>query len=367
MFKKGVTLFAALLMAAMAGQAVAKEKEYVLTAVKPNQLILVDMKAREVVRTYEIDSEGSSPGTIVIAPGGRIAYVVSSYKYIVGIDLITGETVFETDMTRAADERVVNMGLAISPDGKELFSYELPTRMHADRYEVLPVRLSVYPTAGGEYPTPLRVFTDLPRRINMLMMKYDGSALYGMGWDFYTIDPQTGKVVSTYPLRNWTRENASPPDILNFWPMDEQSGKFSTMVYYQRTDLPPDDMAAYPIGHLTLDLNTGEFNFDDTNLPPQVIFTGTLSPDAKTLYTVYTNLNKVNAETDELIKTVPLDHSYYQVNVSGDGTEVYVGGTMCDIGIYDAETLEKKGEVRTPDCADMGPAAFRMIDLDLGE
>ena len=367
MFIKAMTLFAALLMVAMAGQAGAKEKEYVLTGIKPNKLILVDMKAREIVRTYEIDSEGTAVGTIVPSPDGRIAYVVSSYKYIIGIDLITGETVFETDMSRAADERVINMGLAVSPDGKELFSYELPTRLHPDRYEVLPVRLSVYPTAGGEYPTPLRVLTDLPRRINMLMMKYDGSALYGMGWDFYTIDPQTGKVLSTYPLRNWERENASQPDILNFWPMDEQSGIFSTMVYYQRTDLPPDDMAANPLGHLTLDLRTGEFDFNDTELPPQVVFTGTLSPDAKTLYTVYTHLNMLEAETGKLLKTVPLNHSYYQVNVSGDGKEIYLGGTLCDILIYDAVTLEKTGEIQTPGCADMGTAAFRMIDLDLGE
>lgn len=369
MLKRGATLIAAFLIAGLvAGLSgrMAVAKEYLLTGAKPDKLLLVDMKAQEIAREYQVVTDGTSPGTIITSPDGRIAYVVFSYKYIVGIDLVTGERVFETDMTRTGDERVVNMGLAISPDGKELFSYELPTHLLADRYEVLPVRLSVYP-AMGDYPAPLRVFTDLPRRINILMMKYDGSALFGVGWDVYTIDPRTGKVLSTYPLRNWERESASPPDILNFWPMDEQSGLFSTMVYYQRTDLSPDDMAAYPIGHLTLDLETGAFDFNDTALTPQVIFTGTVSPDRKTLYTVYTHLNKLDADTGKVLDTVELEHSFYQVNVSGDGSEVYLGGTMCTIAIYDAKTLEKKGDIKTPGCADMATAAFRMIDLDLGE
>lgn len=369
MLKRAASLIAAFLIAGLvaglSGQ-MALAKEYLLTAVKPDKLLLVDMKAQEIVREYEVPTQGTAPGTIITSADGRIAYVVVSYKYIVGIDLVTGERVFETDMVRAGNERVVNMGLAISPDGTELFSYELPTRLLADRYEVQPVRLSVYP-ATGEYPAPVRVFTDLPRRINILMMKYDGSALYGVGWDVYKIDPMTGKVETAYPLRNWERENASPPDILNFWPMDEQSGLFSTMVYYQRTDLSPDDMAAYPIANLTLDLKTGEFDFMDTALPPQVIFTGTISPDRETLYTVYSHLNKLDADTGAVLDTVELEHSFYQVNVSGDGSEVYLGGTMCTIAIYDAKTLEKKGDIKTPGCADMGPAAFRMIDLDLGE
>ncbi|RMF11804.1 MAG: quinohemoprotein amine dehydrogenase subunit beta [Alphaproteobacteria bacterium] len=366
MLRRCATLVAVIVAMALALPA-ALAGEYLVTAAKPNNLYVMDMKAREIVRSYTIPGDGTAPGTIVTSPDGRIAYVVMSYRRIVGIDLMTGKTVFETDMARSGDERVINMGLAVSADGTELYSYEVPARIGLDRYEVLPVRLSVYPAMGGNFAEPLRVFSNLPRRIHMLITKADGSAIYALGWDIYTIDPQTGEIMDTFPLRNWTRENASPPDLLNFWPMEEQSGLFSTLVYYQRTDLPPDDMAAYPTDVLTLDVATGEIKFTTLQIPPQVIFTGTVSPDRKNLYTIYTKLMKLDMETGALIKEVPVDHSYYQVNVSGDGKEVYVGGTMCDVSIYDAETLDKLGAVTTPGCVDLATAAMRMIDLDLEE
>lgn len=366
MFKRCATLIGALAVLGLTLPA-ASAREYMLTAAKPNNLYVIDMKAREIVRSYTIPGDGTAPGIIAPSPDGRIAYVVMSYKRIVGIDLVTGETVLETDMARSGDERVINMALSVSADGKEVYSYESPARIGLDRYEVKPVRLSVYPANGGEYPVPLRVFTDLPRRINLMMTKTDGSAIYALGWDFYTIDAQTGEILSTYPLRNWKRKNASPPDILNFWPMPEQSGIFSTLVFYQRTDLPPDDMAAYPTDVLTLDVATGEFNTQTLGIPPQVIFTGTLSPDRKTLYTIYTRLMKLDMATGKMLKQVPVDHSFYQVQVSGDGKEVYISGTMCDIGIYDADTLDKTGNIQTPGCTDIATASARMIDLDLGE
>lgn len=368
MLRRGVIVVAGLLAAGLFSAGVSAEpKEYLLTGAKPDNLYVVDMKAREIVREHKVPGPGVAPTTIVPSPDGRIAYVVMSYKHIVGIDLVTGDKVFEHDMSHEPGERVINMGLTLSADGSELFAYELPTMMEIDQYKVQDARISVYPTDAGDFPEPNRVFRDVPRRIQMLMSRPDGSQIYALGWDLYTLDAESGEIVNTQKVMNWERENVSPPDLLNFWPMPEQSGLFTTLLFYQRTDLPADDMAAYPTDELALDLETGEVELTTLNIPPQVVFTATVSPDREHLYATYTKVMKLDRETGDLLAEGEVDHSYYQVNVSGDGTEVYLGGTFCDLAIYDAEDLERLDTVKLPGCPDMATAAMRMIQLDLGD
>jgi hypothetical protein len=64
----------------------------------------------------------------------------------------------------------------------------------------------------------------------------------------------------------------------------------------------------------------------------------------------------------KLLNRVDLDHTYYAINISGDGKEVYVGGTMDDIGVYDSNTLEKIDSIKIPSGNDMALASLRMIN-----
>lgn len=43
-----------------------------------------------------------------------------------------------------------------------------------------------------------------------------------------------------------------------------------------------------------------------------------------------------------MVKRIDLDRTFYTVQVSSDGEELYVGGTVNEIAIYDSETLESK-------------------------
>lgn len=356
-----------LLVLAVAGLAVpAVAGEYLITAAKPDRLFLIDMKARKVEREYKIPGPGTSPFNIEVSDQG-IAYVVSdNWKQVVGIDLRSGEEVFRAAVSHEPDERTIIMGMAISPDGSKIYTYEVPARLYPDRYEALPTRISVYATDGGLEAKPVNVFTDVPRRIHILMTSPDGSKLYALGWDFYTLDANTGEIIDTYPLRNWRRENAGEPDLLNFWPMPESSGVFSSVLTYIRTDLQESDPEAFVMALLTLDLEKGEFSVDDLKIDPMVYFTATYAPDRRHAYAVFLSLTKIDLETHEAIQSVDVDHSYYQVNVAKDGSEVYVGGTMCDIGIYAPGDLKKLGEVVLPGCPDMAIAPMRMVTIDLG-
>jgi hypothetical protein len=63
-----------------------------------------------------------------------------------------------------------------------------------------------------------------------------------------------------------------------------------------------------------------------------------------------------------LVNRTELDHTYYAINISGDGREVYVGGTMDDIAVYDSATLEKIDSIKIPGGNDMALASLRIIN-----
>ncbi|MCZ7600645.1 MAG: hypothetical protein M5U09_26970 [Gammaproteobacteria bacterium] len=77
-------------------------------------------------------------------------------------------------------------------------------------------------------------------------------------------------------------------------------------------------------------------------------------------YGVYTQLSKIDLDKDELVKRIDLPHTYYAVNVSSDGSELYAGGTMNDIAIYDTETLEPIGSIGLPG-GNMALSSLRII------
>lgn len=337
----------------------ASAKEYMVVGARPDKLFVIDIKNRKVEKTFTIP-DSTAPQTIVMSPDGKIAYVMTNHlRSIVGIELEEGKVIFRADLDYNDDERTWNYGFDISPDGSEIYSYDIPTKIHIDRFQSLEPRLSVFRTDAGLDAKPVREFP-LPRRIHLLMTAKSG-ALYAMGWEFYKIDVQTGKYQVAYPLRNWTHENLSQPDALAFWPSWDNNGIFSTPIYYERTDMAADNMERFRTALLSLDLETEKFDLVDFQSAPEVLFSSVYHPDRKTAYAVYNTLLKIDLENPRTLKRVDLDHTYYQIDISADGSEVYVGGTTCDIAIYRSTDLARLGEVTLPGCPDMGATVIRMI------
>ncbi len=337
-------------------------RDYILTGTKPGILHLIDAEAREVVASHTIPDANSYLATIVPSPDGKIAYaLVNGLQSIVGIDMDTGEQVFRADLARPGMRVRCFFGFDVTPDGAELIAYELPVRIHPGEYEVLEPRFSVYRTDAGLDAEPVRQFP-APRRVHMVMVSQREDAFYALGFDMYKYDRQTGALLETIGVRNWDRPNHSIPDLLSFWPQWGQADVFSTPVFSTLENVDPNDPAAARTGLLTLDLNTGEFQVDDFEATSVLIFSSVISPTRpQEAFGVYTQLSKIDRAANRLVNRVDLDHTYYTVNVSSDGNEVYVGGTMCDIAVYDASTLQKKDTVELPDCGDMGIASVRII------
>jgi quinohemoprotein amine dehydrogenase beta subunit len=346
---------------AVAG-APALAKDYLLSAAKPDKIVLVDPAARAVERTCMVPDAGTGMLTLTPSPDGRTVFAITNHwESIAGIDLESCEQVFRADMSSDEERVKATFGMDISPDGQELFVFQSPVRLLDGEYEVQPTRIAVYDTSAGAEAEPVRTF-EAPRRTAILATSNDGTKLYAVSWDIYVLDPQTGEIIETLPIRNWERENYSEPDVLDVWPQWEVTDIFSTPYYAVRTDLDPSDPAAYKTGLVTLDLETGEFttrDFEDTSV---IIFSTAINPARPDeAYGVYTTLSKIDHEEGEVLERIDLDHTYYTVNVSSDGSEIYVGGTMDDIAVYDSKTFVKIGEIAMPDGADQALASLRLI------
>ena len=344
------------------GWQTALAKEYILTAHKPDQLVLIDAKARKVEKSFTVPNAG--PGILTVTPSrdGKMAYVITNkWESVAGIDLDTGEQVFRADFSSSDIRAKAMFGMDISPDGTELAVFLSPVKLGLAEYQVKDTYIAIFNTADGIGATPVRAFT-APRRTALLIYSDDGSKLYAGGWDFVVFDPQTGAQLGTHKARAWGRANMSEPDILDVWPQWEQAGVFSTPYFALRTDKAEDDPAAYAMGMLTLDLKTDEFVMQEYENFAVIIFSTVVNPVRRNeVYGVYTQLSKIDIDKDELVARKDLDHTYYAVNVSGDGSELYVGGTMDDIAIYDTENLEKIGQIKIPNGGDLALASLRMI------
>jgi len=355
---------AAVAVAALSAAGAAEARDFIIAAGKPNKVFVVDAAAREVVQECDIIGRGS-PVSISTSPDGKIAYIsTNGWGEVAGVNLETCEEVFHADLSQG-NVRVKNIAaMTATRDGKELYVQQSPVELLPDRYNVLPHRIAVYDTDAGLDATPKRMF-EVPRGISILVPSADGKHLWAGGHDAYMIEMETGEIVETIPILNWQRERPKygKPDALAFWPLWEQT-EVMVLPYFApvfKTEAH-EEMVDFVVGTTRIDLTDNTWVQEDITTADVLIFSMSLNPADETIvYGAYTQLSKYNLETKELEARIDLDHTYYSVNVSSDGKEIYVGSTNDDIGVYDAETLEKITNIGLPGGGDQGVVGFRMV------
>ena len=175
------------------------------------------------------------------------------------------------------------------------------------------------------------------------------------------LDPQTGAVKGQHPWRSWKNGEQGEPDTLAIWPQWEQTNVFATPYYVAYANKPEGDPSALRAGIWTLDLEKDTVHFKEFENAGVVLFSSVVNPVRRDeTYTVYTQLTKVNTKTGKMDR-VDLDHTYYNVNVSSDGKELYIGGTQGDIAVYDSATLKRIGNIRTPGGGDQVLTSLRIF------
>lgn len=351
------TAIAALLLAA--GPALAKD--YLAVPARPDKLVIVDAEAMAIDKVIQLEDAGPLPQTPVITPDGTRAYVLmNKLESIAFVDLTTGETTRRIDMSTET-ERVKGMfGMDLSPDGSTLAVYQSSVKMLPDEFQVQPTRIAFYDAATGE----LKSTAEVPRQITLLAWSTDGTKIYGLGRSMHVFDA-TGTQIEEKPIHGWQPETYAQPDVLAVWSQFEQSDAISVPFYAARKDLAADDPTAFRTGLLTQDLDTGEMRMQEVEVADIFYFSTAVSAtDRDRVYGAYNFLSSFDLGTSKPIKRVPLPHSYYSVNVSSDGSTVYLGGALGEVAAYDAETLERKGEVKMPDGANISIGSVRVFQRD---
>ncbi len=335
--------------------------DYRITGAKPDRLYVIDPVKERVISAFRIPGADDYVSIIVPSPDGKIAYVlVDEAQRIVGINLRTGREVFRADLSSPGERVKCLLAFAVTPDGKELIVYEYRTRLNIDSYTVLPPRFALFSTAGGLHAKPLRQFA-APRRIEMVLAKEDGRSFYALGFNLYEFSLRTGRLMEKRGILDWHRPNHSRPDMLAFWPVTEPTGTFTSPLYSMLTG-PGTPRGGIPETSLMmLNLRTGQLQYHDFERTSAPIFSTVLSPNRHWVFGAYTQLTKIDTRHWDVVGRVDLAHTYYSVNISSNGKEVYVGGTMCDIAIYDARNLKRKGDIHLPGCGDQSVATLRVI------
>jgi quinohemoprotein amine dehydrogenase beta subunit len=332
--------------------------DLIVTGAKPDRLFVIDAAARSVRSEYRIPDARGAVYTLVVSPDQKVAYVlVGGMERIVGIDLATGKAVFRAELS-SAEERVKSFfALALTPDGRELIVHEVPTRLLPSEYVVEEPRFAVFRTDAGLNAKPVRTFP-APRRVHMLLMRPGGKSFYAIGFDLFEYETRTGKLVGTRGIQNWGLGDHTQPDLLAVWPVTEPTGIWTSPIYSEVKKTGGNQAVT---GLMSLDLKSGDLAYADFEPLSALIFSTVLAPAGDFAYGVYSTLSKIDVKGHRLAKRVPLDHTFYAVNMSPDGRELYLGGTTCDVGFYDAATLEKKTVLKLPDCGDQSLSTLRVI------
>lgn len=336
----------------------ARAGDLLVTGAKPDRLFIIDAATRTVRSEYHVPGAAGQIFSIIVSPDQRTAYtLVDKMERIVGVDLGSGREVFRAELSSAGERVKSFFALAITPDGKELIVYELPTKLMPSEYVVQEPRFAVFRTDAGLTAKAVRTYP-APRRINMLLARPSGRSFYALGFDLYEYDVKSGKLLGTRGIQKWGLADHSQPDLLAFWPVTEPTGIFTSPIY---SDIKKDGEGVPTTGLMSLNLKSGDLSYADFEPMTALIFSTVLSPDKKRAYGVYTTLTSVDIEGHKLAKRVSLDHTFYNVNVSTDGREIYLGGTNCDVAFYDAATLEKKTILKLPGCTDQSLSTLRVI------
>lgn len=346
----GLALGAPVVIAAESGPALKAGHEYMIVTNYPNNLHVIDLASDKLYKTCQLPDD-FGPGVAQVGPNGKIAYVLNNhYGDLYGIDMDDCHTVFHARLAFKPGERAKSLfSLAVSPDGKELYSVANPTQILNDHYQVQEPRLQVYATDAGLDAKPIRTFP-VPRQISIMQPAADGS-LYMAGRDIYKLDVKTGQYSVALPTGSWARPLYSPPDLLYLWPHQTLTGEFSLL--YSAAKFKDDkqnlETADFVYGYVSIDLKTGKTTVQDFAPLTEIYFTGLRSPkDQNLMYGVLNRLAKYDIKEQKLIKAANLPHSYYCVAFNKSGSKVYLAGTFNDVAVYDADSLEPIGKIELP-------------------
>ena len=338
--------------------------EYMLTVTRPNHLHVIDTETDQVIRTCDVPGTFGNGG-IATSPDGRIAYVMTNkWEDVYGFDITSCDITFSSKQSYDNVQVKSFISMAVSADGKELYTVQNPVRKLSDRFETMSPRLAVYNTADGLNAKPVRTFP-VDRRITKIGTMENGEVILG-GGDIKAINPANGETRLITALQNWERapDKWVPPDAFAMHTMGEHVGEFVMPYFTIRWNGAPGDesQADFLWGHVRIDKKTGEVENIETVPFEFIVFNWVTDPNNKdVMFGSFNQLSKHNVKTGETLGVHGLDHTYYNLNMTTDGKKIYVGGAGNTISIHNPDNLERTGYMQLS--GDMATSDLRLTVL----
>lgn len=363
MFTRMITVAVTIALISFASAQRAWGRDFLLVASYGNFIHVIDTEAQRVVASRKLPGPGTAPTAIVASADGRTAYaIVNAWSTLIGINLDTGAVVFRADLAQDGIRAVEFFGLEISPDGTELYVAEQRWRVLADRYEVVEPKIAVYSTRGGLQARAIR-FLAAPRRTMGIGVSADGNTIYANSYDISVIDAQTGAVRKKLPFLNANLPGLSVPDMYNLWTTQNDARVFAHPFYVSPTERPEET----DLGVVTVDYATGTLSTSVIEAPtsPAAMVVALVNPvRPNEIFGVGNYLYKIDRNTKRIVQRVLPSQYFYTIGISSDGSKIFTGGGICNIGIYATSDLHSMGLVKLPHCADQAMGAFRVIRRD---
>ena len=273
----------------------------------------------------------------------RVFCVTDWGQMIEQVDLAQRKVV-GTFRLASGDVKVRMLDLEVSPNDPNVL-YVLALRQRWMPSEIQDLAPVIYTYDLGARKVAGTV--DIPRGVTNIFLSKDGTELYATGRDVYVFDPRTGKQVRFLGLAHPTTTGVDPQIVLNIWKQQEQSDLVLIVAGSQAAA----NQHLY-LGYFTIDLrkksSEGSMRLVTDVAPLYNVFSATVSPDRKYAYFVMNGLQKVDLERNRIVASAPVDKTYYSVNVSSDGTKVYLGGGGDTMRIHESAELKHLKNLETP-------------------
>ncbi|GAB4265702.1 MAG: hypothetical protein Kow0092_18210 [Deferrisomatales bacterium] len=252
----------------------------------------------------------------------RYLYVTAKRHLIHKVDLRARKVVATVDVNGGGWERFV-FGFDVVGDGSTAYVAMLSRRTEGGEVVIGDPVLAQVDLGSGRTLRSLEV----PWGVASLTMVKGDSMVYAVGKDLYKVDVSGSemKIVETYPMYD------KGMNFLPFWNYAWENGGVFMANYYT-----PELM-----GLLAIDKKTGEVKDTPLNGIPVFAYSVIYSPDKKKAYGVMDELNVIDLVQNTYGEVV-VNHegTCYGVNISSDGRKVYMAGGGSTITVYDTETLK---------------------------
>jgi DNA-binding beta-propeller fold protein YncE len=252
----------------------------------------------------------------------KFLYVVTKRHLIHKIDLAEKKVVSTIDAGNDAWDRFI-YGFDLAPDGKTAFVNLLSRTTSKGEAVVAPPMLAQIDLEDGRIMRSIEV----PWGSTSLVSVKNASNIYVIGKDIVKVDVSADemKIIGTYSMfeKKW--------NILPLWDNTMENGGVFMANYYT-----PELM-----GLVSIDTNSGEISDTPLDGAPVFAYSVMRSPDKKKVYAVMDELTVIDLETRTYEHVIPIPGgTHYAINVSSDGSKIYVSGGGATTTIFDARSLQ---------------------------